>query len=217
MLKKTTIYAAFALLAGTVASFGQMLDRDRDPSVAVSAASQPHPATPAEVKANANFVFSKEPGATADFMTTINKWLAANFELPEATELPQIEFVPPRKLAAMRYKGTVSDQWREDSIPDNAIQAAYQREVVALYNDATRTIYLPQFWTGATPVEQSVLVHEMVHHLQNLGAHKYNCPAAREKLAYEAQAEWLKLHDLSLEEEFDLDMLTLLITSTCMN
>ena len=42
-------------------------------------------------------------------------------------------------------------------------------------------------------------------------------PAAREKLAYEAQGDWLKLHGLDLETEFGIDMLTLLVTSACMN
>jgi hypothetical protein len=47
------------------------------------------------------------------------------------------------------------------------------REAVAAYDDEMKTIYLPEGWTGATPAERSVLVHPMVHHLQNLGKLKY--------------------------------------------
>ena len=60
------------------------------------------------------------------------------------------------------------------------MHAAQAREVVAVYHDATRTIFLSDAWTGASPADLSVLVHEMVHHLQNLAGLRYECPAARE-------------------------------------
>jgi len=60
-------------------------------------------------------------------------------------------------------------------------------EVVAVYNDDAQTIYLAKGWTGATPAELSILVHEMVHHLQHVAGMRFACAEAREKLAYEAQ------------------------------
>jgi hypothetical protein len=42
-----------------------------------------------------------------------------------------------------------------------------RREAVAVYDDLTKTIFLPHSWKGETPADLSVLVHEMVHHLQN--------------------------------------------------
>jgi hypothetical protein len=57
----------------------------------------------------------------------------------------------------------------------------------------------------------------MVHHLQNLGQLKYDCPAAREKLAYQAQDEWLKLYESNLEKEFEIAKVTVLVTSGCMH
>jgi hypothetical protein len=92
-----------------------------------------------------------------------------------------------------------------------------QREVVAVYDDKTRTIYLPESWTGETIAEQSVLVHEMVHHLQNLAGQKFACAGEREKPAYFAQDQFLKLHGLDLEKEFDVDMFTIIAISACMN
>jgi hypothetical protein len=92
-----------------------------------------------------------------------------------------------------------------------------QREVVAVYEDATRTIYLPESWTGETIAEQSVLVHEMVHHLQNVAGLKFACSGEREKPAYLAQDRWLRLHGLELEKEFDVDMFTVITLSACMN
>jgi hypothetical protein len=156
-------------------------------------------------------------GAVSRFLETVNAWLAEHYDLPAASALPRVEFASPLQLVSMRYKGVLPYAWREDSILNPSTPAALQREVVAIYNDTTRTIFLPIGWTGKTPAERSVLVHEMVHHLPNIGKLSYECPAAREKLAYEAQGDWLKLHGLNLEKEFDVDLLTLLVTSACMN
>jgi hypothetical protein len=156
-------------------------------------------------------------GLSPEFLTSIVNWLAANFDLPATRELPRVEFAAPLKLVAMRYKGLMPHGWREDAIRDSAVQAAHQREVIAVYNDKTRTIFLPEGWTGARPAERSIVVHEMVHHLQNEANLKYECPAAREKLAYEAQSDWLKMQGLTLEAEFDVDLFTVFVLSACMN
>jgi hypothetical protein len=150
-------------------------------------------------------------------LTSIARWLSANFDLPESDELPRIEFVSAADLAILRDKGLSPDQWRQGSVDDPAARADVQHDIVAVYNDSTKTIFLTEGWTGSTPAEESVLVHEMVHHLQNVGKLKYECPQAREKLAYDAQNEWLKLRKLELEKEFEIDMFTILVRSACMN
>jgi hypothetical protein len=152
-----------------------------------------------------------------ELLTEIVAWLSANFGLPTTHELPRVEFAPPLKIAAMRYKGVLPLSWREDSIRDPATQTAGLREVIAIYRDDTRTIYLNERWTGASPAEMSVLVHEVVHHIQNVAGLKYDCPAAREKPAYLAQNDWLKRFGSDLETEFEIDMMTMLVTTSCMN
>jgi hypothetical protein len=148
-------------------------------------------------------------------LTIIADWLAENFDLPATRDLPRVELVSPVKLAAMRFRGALPDQWREDSVVDPAVQAAYQREVLGVYDDRSTTIFLPESWSGASPREVSVLVHEMVHHLQKLAGLTYECPAAREKLAYQAQDRWLERFGGSLETEFEIDKLTLFVTAGC--
>ncbi|HUG61279.1 MAG TPA: DUF6647 family protein, partial [Methylomirabilota bacterium] len=74
----------------------------------------------------------------------------------------------------------------------------------------------PEGWTGTSPAEVSVLVHELVHHLQNVGGVAYDCPEAREKPAYQAQARWLELFGGSLEEAFQVDPMTILVRTNCM-
>jgi hypothetical protein len=59
------------------------------------------------------------------------------------------------------------------------------------------------------------LVHEMVHHLQNVNGQKFECPAAREKPAYLAQDQWLKQFGHTLENDFNVDMFTVVVKSAC--
>jgi hypothetical protein len=55
----------------------------------------------------------------------------------------------------------------------------------------------------------------MVHHAQNLGKEKAECPKAREKLASEAQERWLRRFGSSLERAFGIDGFTLLVRTNC--
>jgi Domain of unknown function (DUF6647) len=150
-------------------------------------------------------------------LTEIVNWLSANFDLPAIQDHPNVQFVSPAKLASMRYQdeGVLADRTRETGAYE-PVEAAHHREAVALYEGATRTIFLSNIWTGTTAADQSVLVHEMVHHLQNLGKLKFECPMAREKLAYMAQDRWLKRFGKDLETEFEVDMFTILVSSACM-
>lgn len=127
-------------------------------------------------------------------------WLAANYDLPAIYDLPEVRFVPAVQISDLHYRDVIIS-WR--------------RPVVAAYDDASRTIFLDDAWTGQSAEERSILLHEMVHHLQNLARHQYPCPEAREKLAYEAQEHWLGLFDLSLTAAFELDPLTIAISTAC--
>ena len=49
-----------------------------------------------------------------------------------------------------------------------------------------------------TQVDFAVLVHEMVHHMQNLSGIRYECQQQREKLAYAAQDKFLRLFSRDL-------------------
>jgi hypothetical protein len=149
-------------------------------------------------------------------LTEIVIWLAENYGLEAIQDHPRIEFARQPKLVAMRYNTFLPAAWREENTQGAAVPAVQQREVVAIYNDMTKTIFLPDAWTGTTAAEVSVLVHEMVHHLQNLAGLTYDCPAAREKPAYLAQDKWLQQHGLDLETEFQIDKFTLVVSSACL-
>ena len=78
------------------------------------------------------------------------------------------------------------------------VTACDREDSLAVYDDETKTIYLPKKWAGTTPAEISILVHEMVHHLQGMAKTRYECPQAREQLAYAAQEMWLGLFGRSI-------------------
>lgn len=155
-------------------------------------------------------------GPTHALLTEIVAWLSARFDLPATYDHPAVELVPLAKLAALRYRSLMSSGAPDLSGIPNSAQSDRRREVVAVYDDKSHTIFLADGWSSTSPVGVSVLVHEMVHHLQNIGKLKYECPAAREKPAYLAQEQWLAQYGLNLETEFDIDKLTLVVTSACL-
>jgi len=148
---------------------------------------------------------------SSNLLKDILAWLPANFDLPPEIVAPAIKFVSREQLAAIRYDRVVAGNDQKSSIPS----LGQERDVVALYDDSSKTVFLPNGWTGATPAEQSVLVHEVVHHLQNVAQLKFDCPMAREKMAYLAQDQWLERFGSNLQIEFEIDKFTLLISSAC--
>jgi hypothetical protein len=143
-------------------------------------------------------------------LAAIVYWLSVNFGLPANYDLPRIEHVSADKMVELRYQGRAAPRAAK------AGSLGATRSIVALYDSSTKTIYLSKKWSGQTPSEMSILVHEMVHHLQNVGGLTFACPQEREQLAYAAQERWLKLFGRDLERDFDLDRFTLLVTTRCM-
>jgi uncharacterized protein DUF6647 len=143
-----------------------------------------------------------------NLLAAIVVWLSANFGLPATYELPRIERMSAQEMTNVVYQNIPADQRQAMSIDQ-------MRQVISLYSVEKKTIYLRPEWTGRTPAELSVLVHEMVHHSQNLSHAAFECPAARERLAYEAQEKWLNMFGHSLETDFELDGFTLLVVTSC--
>lgn len=144
-------------------------------------------------------------------LTAVALWLSANFNLPASLEHPAIKFVQPSQMAILRYETLAPFQKRTGAV----IKFENTRKLVALYDNRNKIIYLSDRWTGRTVADTSVIVHEMVHHLQHVAGLQFSCPAEREKLAYEAQAKWLALFGRNLESEFQIDRLTTVLTTSC--
>lgn len=135
-----------------------------------------------------------------ELISALVLWLSLNFGLPQSEDHPTVLLVPPEHLAARRY---------------GAQRAASGTEVVALYDPREQTVLLPHGWDRSEVADVSVLVHELVHHLQAKAGEEHRCPAAQEKLAFNAQDAWLKLFGTSLAESFGLDPMTLKVRTSC--
>jgi Domain of unknown function (DUF6647) len=147
-------------------------------------------------------------------LSVIGVWVAANTGFSEPQHLPTLAFIADGRIKqihqelAHRADGTLE--------PGSVPESNDSQDVVAFYDARRKTIFLSQSWDARSPADQSVLVHELVHHLQKEAGATYRCPGEQEKPAYAAQADWLALYDLSLESEFGIDALTLLVRTNCL-
>ena len=158
-----------------------------------------------------------EPGSNRikpELLAAIAAWLSSNYELEPMDEPPAVAFVPMEVMSALQHRDVQSDNGStSQAIIDGG--TSQSSTVVAIYDDLGKTIYLPQGWSGSTPTELSLLVHEMVHHLQNLAGMTFACHEEREQLAYAAQQDWLALFGRDLFSDFGTDAFTLMARTQC--
>ena len=136
-------------------------------------------------------------------MFALMAWIGAATGLPPAEDLPRLVFNTPQELQMLHYPGAT---YRED---DGAPQA------VALYNLEEGIIHLAQGWDVRDPVDLSVLVHELVHHMQASADVGYPCRGAMEKVAYDAQIDFLASMDIDLFEAMEINRLFYTILTSC--
>ena len=149
-------------------------------------------------------------------LAMIALWLSFNLGLPDITEPPRVEIVSAQAILFKRHRATTPQaQQALLETTRNSPSGGKTREAVAIYDEITGTIFLTEGWNSKNPVDVSVLVHEMVHHLQRKGGLRFACPAAREEAAYAAQDQWLRMFGRYLFDEFDLDAFTLKVTTSC--
>lgn len=146
-------------------------------------------------------------------LALVASWVSLTVDLPPPTRPPNVEFVTAERMLEVR-----SGRLSESEVA--AMRAATDGEgagdlIHALYDDASETIYLPTNWRRSSQRDLSVLVHEMAHHMQNVGGVAYDCGGARERPAYRAQARWLKDAGLTLESAFGLDPMTVFVRTNC--
>lgn len=144
-------------------------------------------------------------------LNDLQAWLHENEALPVARDLPRIVYASPRKMTALRYRALAVNEQNQSLNVSNGISPT----TIAIYIDDERTIYLPDGFAAKTAGELSVLVHELVHHIQKSAGLRYDCPQAREKEAYLAQDRWLRQFGSSLSHEFEIDPFTVLVNSLC--
>jgi hypothetical protein len=102
-------------------------------------------------------------------------------------------------------------------------EMAYGREansshlyVNALYAYESHIVYLSANWNPNDLHDRSILLHELIHHLQALNDVKAPCLAANERPTFEMQLEWLREQGIQDPYKFlDIDEFTIALISQC--
>ena len=90
-------------------------------------------------------------------------------------EAPPIRFVPYAELVRIYSGGKGTDY-----------------HVESLYSEEDHTVYLPDSWHADNLRDRSILLHELVHHLQYLNNVKVTCATEYEWQAVQLQVTWLR-------------------------
>ena len=131
-----------------------------------------------------------------EIITALMIWLGANTPFDTNHDIPKVIFLPQEQMEKMFYKG-------EDEMP-NTLHGLYDKE--------SDTIILPDTWDRRNPWDMGILLHEMVHYLQDQNGIKFSCTAEMERDAWPTQQKYLKeQHDYV----WDYDGLWYAVISTC--
>lgn len=106
--------------------------------------------------------------------------------MPTMHRLPRVEYVPASQIESHQSVQLLPAETMMDSM------AGYERR--------THTIYLPNGWNGSTPVELSVFLREMVHHLKSEADLEYLCTPAGDKLALAVRYRWLAMFGVQAQQ-----------------
>ena len=172
-------------------------------------------AGPIELEDQIDALAATDAPASPALLAAIAAWLSASFGLAPTDEPPHVLYVSQQALVVVRHADVAADRWSGGGSSGDAEPGALP-EILAVYDGPSRTIYLLRGWSARDPADLSVLVHEMVHHMQNLAGLGYACPEAREALAFEAQERWLARFGRDLSTDFDLDAFSILARTQCL-
>jgi hypothetical protein len=134
-------------------------------------------------------------------IAALTGWIAIQMGF-SVIEPPHIFFVPQIQMNKIAYGS-------------NAANSPYLR---ATYSQQEKTIYLRENWNSENLTDRSILVHELVHHFQIIHDIKYECHAARERLAYDLQFAWLRKQGVNDPYELlQTNELFISLISTCID
>lgn len=127
-------------------------------------------------------VFSAPPGSPPDEFIEraeeLAQWIADNSDFEPMPYHPAYIFLPEETIHYVYYE---------------ASGIGYDGQkgwIVAMYTNGM--MFLPDTTDLSREYDQSVLLHELVHHFQFIEDREYDCPAASEKAAYDIEDKWRK-------------------------
>ena len=136
-------------------------------------------------------------GQMKEILTALMIWLGANTTLDTNHDIPKVVFLPQEKMEQIYYVD------EPEKLPN---------ELHGIYDTDSDTIILRDTWDRRKPWDMGVLVHEMVHYLQDMNSMDFQCTAQMEKDAWPIQQKYLKdQHDY----DWEYDSLWYMVISTC--
>jgi hypothetical protein len=131
-----------------------------------------------------------------EILTALMIWLGTNTPFNTNVDLPKVVFLPQNTMEQMFYGDN-------DYEPD---------QLHGLYNKDIDTIFLADDWDRNDAWDMGVLVHEMVHYLQDMNGMEFACSNEMEKMAWPIQQFYLKkIHNF----DWEYDALWFLVISNC--
>ena len=127
-------------------------------------------------------------------------WASAQTGLPSTDSLPVVKHVSAKQMWHMAHPGMEYE-------PDGT------QQYLGLY--ANGVMWLRDDWSPQSPLDVSVLLHELVHHMQAQANVEYPCRGKMEKVAHEAQFAWLEAAGLDPYETIGLNQLYYVMVTTC--
>ena len=136
-------------------------------------------------------------GQMKEILTALMIWLGANTTLDTNHDIPKVVFLPQEKMEQIYYVD------EPEKLPN---------ELHGIYDTDSDTIILRDTWDRRKPWDMGVLVHEMVHYLQDMNSMDFQCTAQMEKDAWPIQQKYLKdQHNY----DWEYDSLWYMVISTC--
>ena len=136
-------------------------------------------------------------GQMKEILTALMIWLGANTTLDTNHDIPKVVFLPQEKMEQMYYVD------EPEKLPN---------ELHGIYDTDSDTIILRDTWDRRKPWDMGVLVHEMVHYLQDMNSMDFQCTAQMEKDTWPIQQKYLKdQHDY----DWEYDSLWYMVISSC--
>jgi hypothetical protein len=134
-----------------------------------------------------------------ELITILLMWIGESTMYDVDIEHPNIVMMPPQELTE-QYQATMMDK-------TNHIE-----ELWAYYNTTNQTIYLRADFRQYDQWDKSILLHELLHHVQYHNKVQFQCINQMEEEAWPLQKKYLKeFHNI----DWNYDMLWYLMISTC--
>lgn len=147
-------------------------------------------------------------GSQADpsgpLMRALMAWASVQTGLPVPERLPGVE---RRDRCAIQALANPESECRSEG------------GAVAIYDHRSQTVTLPVSWSATRLYDVSVLLHELVHHMQAVAGVTVETAACRgrdvEQPAYEAQMAFIEAAGVDPFAMMRIDALTLMLITAC--